>query len=114
MLVASQRDNLEAMSKANRAAMEGIKGAGQWQMKILNETIEEITKAAGEMIKVQSSRDVVVEQTELAKRAFEAAVNNLRELADILHKANVDATRAIVERVPESLDKIKRVLKVQE
>ena len=31
-LVASQRDNLEALSSANRAAMEGIKGVGEWQI----------------------------------------------------------------------------------
>ena len=55
-----------------------------------------------------------MEQTELAKRAFETAVKNMRELADIVNKANEEATRAIVERVPESLDEIKEVLKVKQ
>jgi phasin family protein len=114
MLVASQRENLEAMSKVNRAAMDGMKGVGEWQMKILNETMEEISKATGGITKVRSPRDAVVEQTELAKRAFETAVNHMRELADILRKANEGATRAVVERVPESLDEIKQVLKVRE
>lgn len=114
MLVASQRDNLEAVAKANQAAMQGLKGVGEWQMKILKGTIDEITKAAGEMPKVHSPQDIVVEQTELAKRAFETAVNNMRELADILNKANEEATRVIVERVPESLDEIKDVLKVKQ
>lgn len=114
MLVASQRDNLEAVAKANQAAMQGLKGVGEWQMKILKGTIDEITKATGEMTKVHSPQDIVVEQTELAKRAFETAVNNMRELADVLNKANEEATRAIVERVPESLDEIKDVLKVKQ
>ena len=113
-VVASQRDNLEAVTHANRVAMEGIKGVGEWQMKILNQTIEEISKAAGEMTKVRSPQDVVVEQTELAKRAFETAVSNMRDLADILNKADETATSAIVERVPESLDEIKDVLKVKQ
>ncbi len=72
----------------NRAAVEGIKDVGQWQMKILNETMEGISKAAGEMTKARSPRDVVVERTELAKRALEAAVKSMRELAVNLYKAN--------------------------
>ena len=93
--------------------MEGMKGIGGWQIKILNETMQEISKTASEMTKVRSPEDAVAEQTDLAKRAFETAVNNMRELANILSKANEAATRAIVERVPESLDEIKEVLKVK-
>lgn len=110
-LVASQRDNLEAVSKANKAAMEGLKGVGEWQVTILKQAMEEISESAATVTKVRSPQDVVVEQTELAKRIFETAVKNMRELADILHKANEDATKVIVERVPESLDEMKEVLK---
>lgn len=113
-LVASQRENVRALSIANRAAMEGIKGVGEWQMKILKQTMEEISNATSGMTKVQSPKEVVAEQTELAKHAFETAVNNMRELAGILEKANQDATQAIVERVPESLDEIKEVLKIKQ
>lgn len=110
-LVASQRDNLEAVTKANKAAMEGLKGLGEWQVKILKQAMEGISESAAAATKVRSPQDVVVEQTELAKRVFETAVKNMRELADILHKANEDATKVIVERVPESLDEMKEVLK---
>ncbi len=111
-LVASQRDNLEAMTKANKAAMEGVTGVGKWQMKILNQTLEELSKAGGSMTKISSPKDVVGEQTDMAKRAFETAVTNMRELADILNTANETATRAIVDRVPDSLDEVKDILKV--
>ena len=113
-LVASQRDNLEALSSANRAAMEGVKGVGEWQLKILSQTIDEIGKTAQEMTGVHSPQEMVVEQTELAKRAFETAVTNMRELAEILNKANENASRAIVDRVRESLEEIKEVLKVKQ
>jgi hypothetical protein len=35
---------LEAVGSANRAAPEGIKGVGEWQMKILNQTLDEVAK----------------------------------------------------------------------
>ena len=113
-LVASQRDNLEALSSANRAAMEGIKGIGEWQMKILSQAIDEIGKTTRGMTGVHSPQEMVVEQTELAKRAFETAVANMLELAEIVNKANENASKAIVDRVPESLEEIKEVLKVKQ
>jgi phasin family protein len=113
-LVASQRDNLEALSKSNRAAVEGVKGVAEWQMKILKQAIDEIAKTTRGMAEIHSPQELVIEQTEVAKRAFETAVTNMRELSEILNKANEAATRAIVDRVPESLDEIKEVLKVKQ
>jgi hypothetical protein len=52
-LVASQRDNLEALSASNRAAMEGIKAVAEWQVKILQETVQELTSALGGLAKVK-------------------------------------------------------------
>ncbi|WP_089724902.1 phasin family protein [Candidatus Thiosymbion oneisti] len=111
-LVASQRDNLEAMGKANQAVMEGVTGVGKWQMKILMQTLEEISKTGGSMTKIGSPKAVVGEQTDMAKRAFETAVTSMRELADILNTANQTATKVIVDRVPDSLDEVKEILKV--
>jgi phasin family protein len=112
-LVASQRDNLEAVAKANRAAMEGLKGVGEWQVKILKQAMEDISESTAALTRAESPQAALVEQAEVAKRVFEMAVKNMQDLADILHKANEDATKVIVERVPESLDEIKEVLKTK-
>jgi phasin family protein len=111
-LVASQRDNLEALSASNRAAMEGIKAVAEWQVKILQETVQELTSALGGLAKVGSPQQMVAAETDLAKKAFETAVSKMRELADIVTKANQQATDAIVNRIPASLDEIKDVLKI--
>ncbi|EXI75678.1 MAG TPA: phasin family protein [Candidatus Accumulibacter phosphatis] len=111
-LVASQRDNLEALNAANRAAMEGVKAVGEWQLKILQETIQEMTSAIGGLSGVGSPQQLVAAETELAKKAFETAVSRMRELAEIVAKANQQAADAIVKRVPASLDEIRDVLKL--
>jgi phasin family protein len=113
-LVASQRDNLEALATANRAALEGMKAVAEWEVKILRETMEEITNAVGELAKAGSPKDVVAKQADLAKHAFQAAITNMRELAEIVNKAHQEATDAITERVTESLDEIKDVLKIEQ
>ena len=111
-LVSSQRQNVEALSAANYAAMEGIKAVGEWQMKILQETMQELTAAMGSLANIGSPQQMVAVETELAKKAFETAVSKMRELAAIMTSANEQATDAIVRRVPRSLDEIREVLKL--
>ena len=112
-LVATQRDNMEALTAANRAAAEGLKAMAEWEVKVLKGAMEEVSKAAGELSKVRSTQDAVTEQAEVAKHAFQTSVSNLRELADIVSHANQAMSRAITERVPDSLDEIKEVFKVK-
>ena len=111
-LVASQRDNLEAINAANRAAMDGVKAVGEWQLKILQETVQGMMTAVGGLSGVGSPQQLVAAETELAKKAFETAVSRIRELAEIVARANQQAADAIVKRVPASLDEIRDVLKL--
>lgn len=111
-LVANQRENLEALSAANRAALEGAKAIGEWQAKILQETMQAMTTAMSAGAKAGTPQQMVTTEAELAKKAFETAVGKMRELAEIVTQANQKATEAIVKRIPESLDEIKEVLKV--
>jgi phasin family protein len=111
-LVASQRYNLEALTASNRAALEGFKAVGEWQVKILQETMQEMSAAMSARAKVTSPQQMVATEAELAKKAFETAVKAMRELAEIVGKANQEATDAIIRRVPKSLDEIKDVLKL--
>jgi phasin family protein len=112
-LVISQKDNLAALNAANLAALEGLRAVGEWQVKLLEATIHELSAASGKLAKVNSPQQVITTEAELAKKAFETAVREMRELARIVSKSNQKATDAIVKRIPESLDKIKNVLKLE-
>jgi phasin family protein len=92
--------------------MEGVKAVGEWQLKILQETIQGMTTAVGGLAKAGSPQQLMAAETELTKKAFETAVSKMRELAEIVAKANRQATDAIVNRVPASLDEIRDVLKL--
>ena len=112
-LLASQRDNLAALSACNRAALAGVKAVGEWQMKILHETVQDLTAALGGLARADSPQQLVVAEIELAKKAFATAVRRMRELAEIVTRANQQATDAIIHRIPESLNEIRDVLKLQ-
>lgn len=113
-LVASQRDNLEALGASNRAALEGMKAVAEWQTKILAETMQELTAAIQGLAAKGSPQQMVANETQLAEKAIETAVKRMQELAEIVTNANKQATDAIVKRIPESLDEIRHALKVEQ
>lgn len=111
-LVATQRDNLEALNAANQAALNGLKQASEWQMKILQETMQEMTSAMSGLAKVTTPQHLIEAETDLARKTFETMIRRMRELAEIVNSANEEATNAIARRIPETLEEIRDVLKV--
>lgn len=113
-LVASQRDNLEALGASNRAALEGMKAVAEWQAKILAETMQELTAAIEGLATKGSAQQMIATETELAEKAVETAVKRMQEFAEIVTNANKQATDAIVKRIPESLEEIRDALKFEQ
>lgn len=106
-LVASQKKNLEALTSANRVVIEGIQSVAKRQAEILQETMNEATKALDTLSKAASPQDIAAKQAELAKTAFERALGNMRELAEMVSKANQQAADTINTRISATLDEIK-------
>jgi phasin family protein len=109
-VVASQRRNLEALAAANNLAVQGFQAVTKRQAEILKQTLEQTSQAMREVMAAGSPEDKAARQTELAKEAFERAIANMRELAEMVTKAQNEANEVITRRVTESLDEIKDLL----
>jgi phasin family protein len=108
LFVQAQRKNFEAFASANQLAFEGIQAVAKRQGDILREAIEELTQAGKELAAIDQAPEArVAKQAELAKAAFEKAIANLRELGDMLIKANGEAAEVITHRISEALDEVK-------
>jgi phasin family protein len=108
-LVESQKKNVEAVTGANRAVVEGLQAVAKRQAEILQETMNEASKAIETLSKAGSTRELAATQADLAKAAFERALANMRELADMVTAANQNATDTINARISASLDEIKQL-----
>jgi len=108
-VVASQKKNLEALTSANRVAFEGLQAVAKRQAEILQETMNEASKAVDSMSKAGSPPEIAAKQAELAKGAFERALGNMKELADMVAKSNQEATSTINTRISATLDEIKEL-----
>ena len=106
-LMSSQRKNLEALTSANRLVMEGMQAVARRQTEIFRQMMEESSSAVTGMMSPSNAEDKAAKHADLAKDAFQRAITNMRELAEMVAKSNGEAFSVINRRVSESLDEIK-------
>jgi phasin family protein len=105
--LASQQKNIQALTAANQLAFEGFQAIARRQSEILRQSIEQTTAIVTELLAAGSPEDKVAKQAELVKSAFEKALANTRELAELVTKSNSEAADVINKRVSESLEELK-------
>jgi phasin family protein len=106
-LLATQRKNIEALTAANQLAFEGMQAVLRRQTEILRQSMEQASSMVSELMAAGAPEDKVAKNAELAKVAFEKALANMRELAEMVAKSNAEAAEVISKRVSESLDELK-------
>lgn len=106
-LMAAQKKNLDALTAANKKAVEGAQTLAKRQAELLQASLDAATKAADEVTKSASPQDAAAKQTDLYKAAVETGLTNMRELAELVTKANADVAETINARFAESLDELK-------
>lgn len=110
-LMATQRKNLEALQQANALAVEGFQAVAKRQAEIFKQSLEELAAAAKDMFDGAPADQKAAKQADLIKVGFEKAINNTRELAEIVAKSNRDAADVINKRVAELLEDLRSVVK---
>jgi phasin family protein len=104
-----RRKDVEAVVQANRVAFQGMQALVQRQTEILQQTMGEWQKAAQGMSGKDPSA-ALGSQAELAKQAFEKALTNMRELAELAVKAQSDAYEVIKARMHENMAELRTAL----
>lgn len=103
----SQRKNVEALSAANKVALEGVQTVAARQREILQQTMDNATSALQELASAASPQEAATAQAELLKSAFDKALSDMRELAETMTKANTEAVEIVSRRMSDSLQEIK-------
>ena len=95
------RANIEAISEANRIAMEGMQSLAQRSQEMAQEAMTDMQESAKAMSDMDGGS--LSKPAEIARGNFEKAVNNLRELAEIAGKSQTEAWGVIGRRWQESM-----------
>jgi phasin family protein len=104
---AAQRRNIEALSQANQAAVEGVNALARRQMELTRETFEGFSALLRDLAQPASTEDRIAKNTEYVKLMLEKGVSHGREIATIATKAGSDAAEILHRRASESLDEIR-------
>lgn len=106
-LAQAQRRNLEALSAANKVAMDGAQAVARRHMEIMQSAMGEMTEAMRAMTGVESPQAGAARQAELLKSAYERAVANMTEVADLIQKSNAEALTLLNRRFAEAMEEVK-------
>jgi phasin family protein len=109
-LMAAHRRNMDALSQANRMALEGAQAVARRHMEIMQQTMTELTEHVRELASSETPQAKAARAAELLKRSYEHAVANIRELSDLIQRSNSEALGLLDHRFKEAMDEVTQLL----
>jgi len=106
-LMQAQSKNMQALTAANRAAIEGTQALLQRQAEMVQQALAEATEAAKSIAGSGSPQAAAAEQTKVVELAFEKAIANAAEISDMVKKTQDETTKVVSARITESLEELK-------
>ena len=111
-IVEARRKDVEALVQANQAIYEGMQALANKQGELLKSAMEDIQSA---MTGAASGVGVgdPGKQGELARKAYEKVLADMKDLAEIARTSQTDALAKITQRGTEHLDEVKKMMKLK-
>jgi phasin family protein len=105
------RRNLEAITAANRVALEGAQAVARRQMEIMQQAMSEMTDAMRALTGSEAPQDKAARQAELLKNTYQRAVSHIQELSEMIQRSNGEAVALLNKRFTEAMDEMKALAK---
>ncbi len=112
-IVATQRKNLEALTQANKLAIEGVRALAQRQAEIVQQAFADVSALFQEWTQPGAPEDRLAKNADAAKQAFEKGLAHAQELSELTTKASTDVLSVITQRVSEGFDEARLYAKKQ-
>ena len=111
-MMAFQRKNVEALTKANKVAFDGFQAVAQRQSEIFNTLLDKVQTQGKDVAATPADNPMAAaaKQTEAAKAAYEEALANAKELSGLVSKSQEEALALLQSRFTESLDEFKSAI----
>ena len=106
-VVETGRKNFAAMTTVSTAAVETFKTIAQRQSDMLRAAMEDLSKHGSDVLGAASIEETAAKQVDFAKKSYDAAIANTKELADLYTKGHADAFETLNARVAELTEEVK-------
>src|SRR4051812_13393186 len=98
-LFSTQRRNIEALSAANQAVVEGAQAISRRQAEVIRSNVGDVLKASKDILTSGTPETNLTKQADLAKVIFENTLSNLREITETVTKSGFEAFDVLNKRV---------------
>lgn len=109
-IVELNRKNFAAMTTASTAAVESLKTIAQRQGDMIRSAMEDLSKHGSDVLSAATVEEKATKQIDFAKKSYEAALANAKELGELYSKGQADALTALNDRFVELTDEAKAVI----
>ncbi|MGH7067295.1 MAG: phasin family protein [Acetobacteraceae bacterium] len=113
-LMRAYQRNMEALSAANRVALEGAQAYAKRHMEIVQQSLAELTQTMQALAAPGSPQAKTAAQVERMKHAYERAISNMRELGELVQRANNEAIQLLTQRFGEAMDDVRQMMSKSE
>lgn len=108
-LTEANRRNLEALTAANRVAVEGAQAVARRHMEIMQQAMQEMTEGMRALSSPEAPQAKAAKQAELVKQGYQRAVTNMQELRDLIQRSNSEAMNLLNQRFMAAMDELKQL-----
>jgi phasin family protein len=109
-IVEANRKNLAAVTSASTSAVESLKTIAQRQGDMVRAALEDLSKHGSEVLAAATMEEKAAKQIDFAKKSYDCALANAKEIGDLYTKGQTDAFNALNERIAELTDEVKAAI----
>ncbi len=106
-VVETGRKNFAAVTTASTPAVETSKTIAQRQSDMLRAAMEDLSKYGSDVLGAATIEEKAAKQVDFAKKSYDAAIANTKELADLYTKGQTEAFETLNARVAELTEEVK-------
>lgn len=105
-ILAHHRRNFEALERSARVLVEGGSSVASRQHELMKRTLEQVAENARSFQPTLDPSDAFRRQTDLARKTFEAAIENVEDLSEILSKSGSESFSILRRRMEAAIQEI--------
>ena len=109
-VVETGRKNFAAMTTASTAAVDSMKTIATRQGDMFRAAMEDFSKHGSDVLSAATVEEKIAKQIDFAKKGYDLAVANTKELADLYTKSHTDAFETLSARVAELTEEVKAAI----
>jgi phasin family protein len=106
-LVETHRKNFEALTQTALVASDGLKSLATKQKEMVESAFREALEMARNFKPSGDPQQILAKQGELARKAFDAAIDHTKQIADQVSKSQAEALKIATDRIVASIAELR-------